>query len=231
MTEKNKVFYSPIGDSRDNPLDKNNRKNTLGMPVDVKSMLEEISKDCTEKSKKNKEVFEELLKKEVTKVPVWGFSDKKFNSGDDTKITKGDIVVCGYLNCSLYVGRVYDVLDEPALTYFLWNERETWNYKVLFDQLLKVYIPGNHKVFTSHPELREASRDYELVEKELIKENGFRKIFGIPKSKKGSDDYNLQGTRLISNITAEQVNENLTDFILKTRYQCIVGSFVMEEND
>lgn len=198
-----KIYYTPIGGSLGDPLNPSNRTATLEYLYPTQVIIDEsINSDA-------KDILVELLKNGYKKTIIWGHSSK-YNIEED------DIVLFGYRNCILYVGKVLFSFNDLPLSDLLWGSKTRWEKKVVLKSLVRVYIPRNQTAYDNTEDIRKQMHIFNFND-EHLKKYSFQDLLLLKK------EGNLQGTQLISNTSeiTHKIISNIYTYFLVSDYQSL----------
>lgn len=208
FSEENKVLYSPIGDSRSNPLERTNKKNTLETLVDLRELYDNTDLNST------KECLKSKTKDKFGDFPVWGMNKSKKKEIGGLK--ENDLVFFGYKNCILYVGVLWFDFNDTSLSWYLWKE-DSWECKIILKKLIKVYIPRNVEAMETNLFLQNNIRNIESVKKVVLDGLDFTNILGFDPEKKG----NHQGNKNVPETDIFIILDKLNDYFIRTEFNSI----------
>lgn len=149
---------------------------------------------------------------------VWGYSEKDNNLKYNPP-KKGDIIFITKDNAAVYMATIFEIYDSKELN-FIWAGRESWRYKLIFENVIRIFIPYPKDVktemwFEEHsfsPGVSTIGHIIECYRNKL----GFRNIIG-EQDKKGP----IQGALKVR-ISSDKVLDNLLKYFIKTHFECIV---------
>ncbi|MGO2099713.1 hypothetical protein [Vagococcus salmoninarum] len=208
FSENNKILYSPIGDSRSNPLERTNKKNTLETLIDLRKLYDNT------KNLSTKKCLDDKTKNIFGSYPVWGMNENKKKEIGDLK--ENDLVFFGYKNCILYIGVLWFDFNDTDLSWYLWNE-DSWECKIILKKLIKVYIPRNAEAMENNLFLQHNIRNMQPVKKAVLEGLDFTNILGFDPEKKG----NHQGNKSVPETDIFIVLDKLNDYFIRTEFNSI----------
>lgn len=124
------VFVLAGGDGLTNPY-----ANTIEKKVSTSSIISALENENVD----NKDDIMEIQKDKNKSYSVWGYSERDKNLKSNPP-KSGDIVFITNKNAAIYLGTVFKVIEAKGLD-FIWAGRQTWRYKIILKDVLRIFIP------------------------------------------------------------------------------------------
>ena len=124
------VFVLAGGDGLTNPY-----ANTIEKKVSKSSIISALEDENVD----NKDDIMEIQEDKNELYSVWGYSERDNNLKSNSP-KSGDIIFITNKNAAIYLGTVFKVIEAKGLD-FIWAGRQTWRYKIILKDVLRIFIP------------------------------------------------------------------------------------------
>ena len=124
------VFVLAGGDGLTNPY-----ANTIEKKVPTSSIISALEDENVD----NKDDIMEIQEDKNKSYSVWGYSERDYNLKSNPP-KSGDIIFITNKNAAIYLGTVFKVIEAKELD-FIWAGRQTWRYKIILKDVLRIFIP------------------------------------------------------------------------------------------
>lgn len=202
--------------------------NTIEKKISKDSILSALELENID----NKNILNEICEAKEESFSIWGYSENDNNLKKNPP-ESGDVIFITNNNAAIYITTVFKVIESKELDY-IWAGRQSWKYKVILKNVVRVFIPypvhvNINKWCAAHPfspglsSISNILNVYEAVDTQL----DFRYIIGdqlrtgpIQGALKASVKYKLPCEENMRDI--DIVFERLGNYCMLTHFECII---------
>ncbi|MEZ7593915.1 hypothetical protein [Streptococcus sp. 27098_8_76] len=109
--------------------------NTIEKKVSKSSIISALEDENVD----NKDDIMEIQEDKNKLYSVWGYSERDNNLKSNSP-KSGDIIFITNKNAAIYLATVFKVIEAKNLD-FIWAGRQTWRYKIILKDVLRIFIP------------------------------------------------------------------------------------------